>query len=153
MTEVSTVKAVSPLGSESRVHHIAIGVSDIEAGIRWYEEKLDCVCTERFGFPELDVQFAYLQAPGGYIFELIDKSGAEDHPYSFSGPPTAARMRGLVHVAFDVHDVDAAVVELKRRGVIVVKEPANSTKVPLRTAYFLDICGTLLELVGPVRPV
>ena len=147
---MSTQTTEAPLGTATRIDHVAVNVPDLEQSIRWYEEKLDCRCTNRFGFPERNVRFALLGV-NGFQFELVEKQGAEPHPRAGGGPGAAALMHGFGHIAFTVDDCDASVAELERRDVQIAVEPSDFDELGIRTAWFFDNGGNLLELVQYLR--
>ncbi len=47
-----------------------------------------------------------------------------------------------------VDNVDAAVAELKRRGVKIFSEPHDVAAMGLRIAFFADPWGNLLEVIA-----
>lgn len=58
-------------------------------------------------------------------------------------------LAGYRHICFDVHDVhnvDAAVAELRRRGVHIVTEPFELPVGDRKLAFFADPFSNLFEL-------
>jgi catechol 2,3-dioxygenase-like lactoylglutathione lyase family enzyme len=134
------------------VHHVSINVADVDESVRWYEDKLGCVCTDRYGVDERRLRFAFLQAPGGLLLELAEKGGSEPHPRAGGGVPDAVTMQGWAHVAFQVADCDATVDELRRRDVAIAWEPRDFERHNQRVAFFWDNAGNLLELIEQRTP-
>jgi catechol 2,3-dioxygenase-like lactoylglutathione lyase family enzyme len=75
-----------------------------------------------------------------------------------AGPGAAARltyenlhdsynMAGWHHPGFSVDSVDAAIGELKRRGVSIASEPHDVPAMGLRVAFFADPWGNLFEVI------
>lgn len=53
-------------------------------------------------------------------------------------PGESLGLAGYHHICFNVHDVDAAVAELRRRGVHIVTEPFKLPVVGRKLAFFAD---------------
>jgi len=113
-----------------RSHHIALKTPDFQRAKAFY--------TEVLGFdvvgdiPGRDIIFIDI---GGTTIELI---GTEAQPTG-EEPQT-----GLVHLAFEVDDVDATFQELKEKDVVFHIEPTQVGDI--RLAFFRDPDGNPLEL-------
>ena len=53
---------------------------------------------------------------------------------------------GYHHLCLHVSSVDETVAELRRRGVIIVREPFTLESISRRLAFFADQWGNLIEL-------
>ncbi|MDM5196778.1 VOC family protein [Fictibacillus enclensis] len=147
----------SPLGTVTRTHHLGLSVRDLDASIRWYEEKLGFRVTKRFAFENLseagvttreekiDAKFAFLEL-NGFLIEMIALKDVVPFPYK-GDPANVARMQGMAHLCFTVDNVDEATEELKRRGVEITWEPASFPDLGIRRVTFSDNEGNQLELV------
>ncbi|MDQ0218027.1 VOC family protein [Peribacillus cavernae] len=147
----------SPLGTVTRTHHLGLSVRDIDASIRWYEEKLGFKVTKRFAFENLsdagvttreeriDGKFAFLEL-NGFNIEMIALK--DSVPFPYKGDPAAkAYMHGLAHLCFTVDNVDEVIEELKRRDVEITWEPASFPDLGIRRSTFSDFEGNQLEIV------
>ncbi len=112
-------------------HHISIRSPHYEAAKRFY--------TETLGFPIVgtfegrDVVFIDI---GGTTIELGKGDPADK---------VEATKCGLMHLAFEVKDVDATFAELRAKGVEFYIEPRTPFG-DLRVAFFRDPDGNALEL-------
>jgi catechol 2,3-dioxygenase-like lactoylglutathione lyase family enzyme len=107
------------------VHHVSVNVSDTAAALAFYVDVLGL--TRRGDRPELGVGGAWLDA-GGQQVHLIDGKV----------PPGNGQ-----HFALLVADIDAAITELRERGV-AVSDPS-----PIGTgqqAFLADPDGNMIEL-------
>jgi catechol 2,3-dioxygenase-like lactoylglutathione lyase family enzyme len=113
-----------------RSHHIALRVTDYARARQFYTEVLEMPVLGQI--PGREIEFLGI---GGTTIELM--GGAE--PESLAKPQA-----GLMHLAFEVEDVDATYRELRDRGVTFTIEPKSVGD--LRVAFFLDPDGNELEL-------
>lgn len=120
-----------------KLHHVAIIVSDYGRAKEFYVEKLGFpILRENFraerGDWKLDLKF------GDGELELFAIPGAPERP-------SYPEARGLRHLAFRVEDVEAAAVELERRGIAC--EPIRVDPFTGgRMTFFHDPDGLPLEL-------
>jgi glyoxylase I family protein len=113
-----------------RSHHIALRVTDYARARQFYTEVLEMPVLGQI--PGREIEFLGI---GGTTIELM--GGAE--PESLAKPQA-----GLIHLAFEVEDVDATYRELRDRGVTFTVEPKSVGD--LRVAFFVDPDGNELEL-------
>jgi len=113
-----------------RSHHIALRVTDYARARQFYTEVLEMPVLGQI--PGREIEFLGI---GGTTIELM--GGAE--PESLAKPQA-----GLIHLAFEVEEVDATYRELRDRGVTFTIEPKSVGD--LRVAFFLDPDGNELEL-------
>ena len=94
----------------NKVHHIAIIASDYARSLDFYTRVLGLnVIAENFR-ADRESYKTDLALDGDYIIEL----------FSFPNPPARVsrpEAAGLRHLAFEVDDIDAAVIELDAKGV------------------------------------
>lgn len=112
------------------VHHVSINVVDAEAAITFYTDVLGL--NVRDDRPDFDFGGAWL-----------DVGGEQIHLIEAPPPPDKGQ-----HLALHVADVDAAVAELRAKGVTV--SDANDVG-PRRQAFFHDPSGNRIEL-NQARP-
>jgi catechol 2,3-dioxygenase-like lactoylglutathione lyase family enzyme len=134
-----------PFGRTVRYHHVAVGVSDLDASIAWYRDNLGFDVAWRLEMPS-GSRVALIEADGVGI-ELVARPGALPHPRARQDVRTTAEVRGFLHLAFYVDDVDSAVELLERRGVEFSGGINVHESIGHQTAYFWDPDGNLLELV------
>jgi methylmalonyl-CoA/ethylmalonyl-CoA epimerase len=129
-----------------RVDHVGVIVGDLDEVVRSFTEHLGLELdhTERYG-DELDIAFLPC---GETLVELITpctEEGSNADYLKQHGP-------GIQHVAFEVDNLDAALVELSERGV----NPLGEAPVPgaggMRIAFLNpeSFGGILVELCEPI---
>jgi methylmalonyl-CoA/ethylmalonyl-CoA epimerase len=117
----TSTQAASNLMSNSlrsmQIDHICLNVPNYEETLQWYQEKLDATIEHEWTvdiFP--DLKLAYLNVHG-FRIEIVGCT------QPLTGMPVATsfgnglRTTGIGHFCFRVHDVDAVLAELNRRGV------------------------------------
>jgi len=122
----------------NRVHHIAIICSDYELSKHFY--------TQILGFKiEREV---YRAERKSYKLDLIVGGQYQIELFSFPNPPerpSHPEAAGLRHLAFEVDDIDMAVVYLKENHIIV--EPVRVDEFTAkRYTFFADPDGLPLEI-------
>lgn len=120
-----------------KIHHVAIIVSDYEKSREFYVEKLGFEIIRENYRPEngdykLDLRL------GGCELELF---GRQEAPARLSYPEAC----GLRHLAFHVDDIEEAVSELNKRG-IVTEDIRTDSFTDKRMTFFSDPDGLPLEL-------
>ena len=120
-----------------QIHHVAIIVSDYKKSRKFYVETL--------GFQI--IRENYRPSRGDYKLDL-KLEGCELELFSASGNPprpSYPEACGLRHLAFRVDDVDAAIAELREKGIET--EPVRVDEFTgKRMTFFQDPDGLPLEL-------
>ena len=124
-----------------RIEHVGVVVRDVEASRRLWE---DC-----FGIPlgaveENAVRRLALYPVGESMVELIAGTTAD----SRHAKMVAEGKGGLNHICFEVEDIDAALAELKAKGIPLLDEVPRIGHAGCRIA-FIDPAATencLIEL-------
>ena len=105
----------------THIEHIGIAVENLEEAIKYYEEVLELKCyaieevkdqkvkTAFFRLGETKIELLESMQPDGPIGKFIEKKGP-----------------GIHHIAFAMPDADAALKEIKEKGVRLIDE--NSRK-------------------------
>lgn len=133
----------------NRIDHVGIAIADLAAAKRVYEDILGLTLTreevvEEQGvrthfYPVAGVKLELLESitPDGPIARFLEKRGA-----------------GLQHLAVEVDDIEAAIAELKGKGVRMLDETPRRGVENSRIAFVhpKDTHGVLLELVQLDRP-
>ncbi len=133
-----------------RMDHAAIRVPDLEEAVAWYRSKLDFRLTKTVPVGELTFGFVSSAGDGHVRLEILAGPGAADRP-DYATLRDGYDLSGWHHLGLRVEDVDAAVAELRRRGVTIVSEPHDAPALGLRLAFFADPWGNLLEIIAPMR--
>lgn len=127
----------------SSVHHVAIICSDYETSKRFYVETLGLTVLGEVYRAERQSYKLDLAVNGHYQIEL----------FSFPNPPqrpSRPEALGLRHLAFAVHDLEAAVTHLNQEGVAT--EPIRVDEhTGRRFTFFADPDGLPLELYEEER--
>jgi len=124
-----------------RIDHLGIAVPDLAAATAAYEalgflvERQSDVPTEKVRVAFLPVGESHLELleptePGSTVARFLEKRG------------------GLHHVCVEVDDLDAALAELKARGVRLIDEEARTGAEGCRVAFVHPnaAAGVLIEL-------
>jgi len=128
----------------NRIYHLGYAVEDIEAASRFYENNFGVVPGEPEEVFEQGI-IAIMFAVGESRIELLQPT----RPDSPVGKFLAKRGEGFHHVAFEVDDLGATLVELEGNGVDLIDERprrgAGGTKVAF--VHPEGAFGVLTELV------
>jgi glyoxylase I family protein len=122
----------------NRVHHIAIICSDYQKSKHFYSEVLGLKILQEIYREERRSYKLDLEVGNQYQIELFS---FPDPPTRVSGPEAT----GLRHLAFEVDDIEEAVVQIKEHGIII--EPIRIDEFTgKRFTFFSDPDGLPLEL-------
>jgi lactoylglutathione lyase len=99
-----------------RLLHTRMRVGDIDRTVRFYTDVLGLKVAERHSSPR-GSKLVFLQVPG---------SDEEIELCSFPASGTVQVPEDLVHLAFEVKDLDAAIADLKSLGVPITDGPTDS---------------------------
>lgn len=128
-------RPIKPTG----ILHFTIGVSDLEAGRKFYEEVLGCTYLRQ------NDAAVFMRA--GEDFFVLGRSGYHQSPNR--GTDT------LIHHAFivDGADFDAAMADLETKGVdVLLYEDQGHRSFTGRHAYFHDPDGNSIEIIDYQGP-
>jgi methylmalonyl-CoA epimerase len=111
-----------------RIEHVGVVVRDVEASRRLWE---DC-----FGIPlgaveENAVRRLALYPVGESMVELIAGTTADSRHAKL----VAEGKGGLNHICFEVEDIDAALAELKAKGIPLLDEVPRTGHAGCRNAF------------------
>lgn len=122
----------------SRIHHVAVIVSDYAVSRDFYVNKLGLPVIRENYRPERDDWKLDLQLGGGAELEIF---GVKNPPRRVNRPEAC----GLRHLAFHVEDVEETAAELARLGIPC--EPIRTdTFTGKKMTFFFDPDGLPLEL-------
>jgi methylmalonyl-CoA/ethylmalonyl-CoA epimerase len=100
-----------------RIEHVALAVADLDAALSHYREVWGLEASERDQVEDQGVEEAMLPLGESHI-QLLAPTGPETTVAKF----IARRGEGLHHVAYEVDDLEAALAELKAKGVQLIDE-------------------------------
>src|SRR5258708_2888442 len=119
------------------LEHTAIASPDPARLADWYVQKLD-----------FRINYTY---DGNYFVRAADGTMLEIIPSVGDRAPQKMKDPGIRHLAVSVDNFDAALGELRNRGVEFLSEPyANQGN---RLVFFTDIDGNILHLIQRERPL
>ena len=122
----------------NRIHHLAIICSDYAVSKAFYTDILGLTIVREVYRAERDSYKLDLAVHGEYQIEL----------FSFPHPPerpSRPEARGLRHLAFEVDDLQAAVLHLNQRGVIT-EDIRTDEYTNKQFVFFSDPDGLPIEL-------
>jgi len=127
------------------IHHVGVAVADLDEAVRTYEQLLGARLEHRERVEEQGVEAASMQVGDGRV-ELIAPLGA-DTPF---GRFLASHGPGMHHVAYEVDDVRAALLDLSRQGAELVDVAPRQGMFGLEVAFIhpQSVHGVLSEVVS-----
>ncbi|HOX31673.1 MAG TPA: methylmalonyl-CoA epimerase [Spirochaetales bacterium] len=126
-----------------KLDHVGIAVEDLEASLAVYEGILGMKLHGTEEVAEQKVKTAFLPL-GDTEVELLSTTDPEGPIGKF----IAAKGQGVQHLAFRVEDIDAALAELKAKGVRLIDEKPRYGAGGARIAFIHPKAtnGVLVEL-------
>src|SRR5215217_8929848 len=100
-----------------RIDHIGVATDDLDGALALYEQTFSMPLVHRETVEAQGVEAVLLDVGDGHV-ELLRPLGPETPVGRF----LTRRGPGLHHVAYRVHDIDAALDELKGRGLRLIDE-------------------------------
>ncbi|HEX7297471.1 MAG TPA: methylmalonyl-CoA epimerase [Solirubrobacteraceae bacterium] len=132
----------------ARVDHIGVAVEDLDAAIALHEGAYGMALVHREVVDAQGVEAVLLDVGENHV-ELL-RPLADESPV---GRFLAKRGPGLHHVAYQVSDVQAALTELRARGVELIDEEPRTGIRGSRVAFLHPDAssGVLTEIVQPAE--
>jgi len=103
-----------------RIDHIAIVVEDIERALSLFRDTLGLELSHTETIPEQDVNIAFLPV-GDSEIELLEPLSADTSIAKFLAKRGEG---GMHHICLEVEDIDAALDDLKEKGVQLINKTA-----------------------------
>jgi methylmalonyl-CoA/ethylmalonyl-CoA epimerase len=127
------------------IHHVGVAVADLDEAVRTYERLFGGRLEHRARVEDQGVEAATVRVGGGRV-ELLAALG-EDTPV---GRFLAKRGPGMHHVAYEVDDVGAALVELAAGGAELIDPAPRQGMFGLEVAFVHpdSVHGVLSEVVS-----
>jgi methylmalonyl-CoA/ethylmalonyl-CoA epimerase len=127
-----------------RLNHVAIATPGVEQASNLYRDILGTNVSPKVPQPDHGVNTVFVDVNNTKI-ELLDPLGDKSPIAPFLGKNTSG---GIHHICLEVDDVEAAIVDLKSRGVRVLgdKSKIGAHGKPVVFLHPKDCNGVLLEL-------
>jgi methylmalonyl-CoA epimerase len=132
---------VAPRG----IHHLGVAVDDLDSALETYERLFGAKVEHQATIDEQGVRAASLRIGEGRV-ELLEALG-QDTPV---GRFLAKRGPGMHHVAYEVNDLPATLVELTREGAELIDREPRAGLFGLEVAFVHpdSVHGVLSEVVS-----
>lgn len=101
----------------SKIEHVALAVEDLDAAVAHYSEVWGLQVEHRERVEDQGVEEAMLPLGDSYL-QLLGATG----PETTVGKFLARKGEGLHHIAYEVDDLEAALAQLKEKGVRLIDE-------------------------------
>jgi len=126
-----------------KLDHIGIAVKDLQESLKFYEEILGLKCEGTEVVEEQRVKVAFLPV-GDTEVELLESTDAEGPIAKF----IEKKGEGIQHLAFRVDNIEAAIEEMKEKGVKMIDEKPRYGAGGARIAFChpKSTNGILVEL-------
>ncbi len=133
-------------GFDLSFHHVGISVANLDESIAWYKEMLgfEEVMRMEQGETIKQMKIGHIKRGNCYI-ELFQVAGAKPLPEYRRDPNTDLGVHGLAHFGLQVNSVQAALEELRSKGVEVAMEPIDTPGVAF--VFIRDNSGNAFELI------
>ncbi len=128
-----------------RLNHVAIAVTDLEAGTAVYRNTLGATVSDPSPQPEHGVTVVFVELPNTKI-ELLEPLGENSPIANFLEKNPSG---GIHHVCYEVEDIIEARDRLSADGARVLGDGEPKIGAHGKPVLFLhpkDFCGTLVEL-------
>ena len=100
-----------------RVEHVAIAVKSLADVMRIFQDKLGLALEYEEDFPQYQTRIAMYPVGETYL-ELLEATGGESDTAKW----IAEKGEGLYHICLEVEDIEAALAELRAKGVGLLDE-------------------------------
>jgi methylmalonyl-CoA/ethylmalonyl-CoA epimerase len=132
----------------ARIDHVGVAVEDLDVAIALHEQAYGLALEHREVVDEQGVEAVLLDVGDGHV-ELLAPLG----PDTAVGRFLASRGPGLHHVAYRVADIDAALADLRERGLQLIDETPRAGIRASRVAFLhpRSTGGVLTEIVQPAE--
>lgn len=126
------------------IHHVAIAVESLEDAIAGYSSLFNVTPISRETIEDQGVSEAMIAVGGSHV-QLLEPLSSESPVGQF----LSRNGEGLHHIAFAVHDIEAALAHLKETGARLIDETPRIGGGGHRIAFVhpKELTGTLIELV------
>lgn len=126
------------------IAHLALVVNDYDEAITFYRDKLKFVVIEDTVLSDTK-RWVVIAPPGSDGCSLLLAKAANPEQASRVGNQAGSRVFLFLHT----DDLQRDYLELKKQGVVIVREP--SLEAWGKVAVFQDLYGNLWDLIEPKR--
>jgi methylmalonyl-CoA epimerase len=136
---------------KATLDHIGVAVRGLSEALQFYRDALGLDVSPPIEVPTEHVRAVFVAVGGSASIELLEATS----PESPIARAIERRGEGLHHVTLAVDDLQAALVQLKARGVRLIDEAPRSGAHGSRVAFVhpSSTGGVLLELKEAQRPL
>ena len=137
----------------TRISHVGLCVSDLEASLRFYVDGLGFELQERIPSTDEVADLAEVSPPVDMLAQFIVKDGTRLELLAWQRPGVrgeASRYRnqiGLTHLAFQVDDLEETVARLVSLGGTIIEETRTTLVETIQLVVVKDPDGTRVELL------
>ena len=126
-----------------KIDHIGIAVSNLDETVKLYRDVLGLELHGTEVVPEQKVRVAFLPV-GDTEVELLESTSAEGPIAKF----IEAKGQGIQHIAFRVNDIEAALEEMKAKGMRLIDDKPRYGAGGAKIAFLhpKSTGGVLIEL-------
>ena len=126
-----------------KIDHIGIAVSNLDEAVKLYRDVLGLELHGTEVVPEQKVRVAFLPV-GDTEVELLESTSAEGPIAKF----IEAKGQGIQHIAFRVDDIEAALEEMKAKGMRLIDDKPRYGAGGAKIAFLhpKSTGGVLIEL-------
>jgi catechol 2,3-dioxygenase-like lactoylglutathione lyase family enzyme len=132
----------SAVGFDISHHHVGISVANAEESAAWYKKMFGFEVVTRM--TQGNMIIVHIKRGNCYI-ELFQVADAKPLPEYRRDPTADLGVHGLVHMAFQVSDVQAVTKELKAKGAEIAMGPVDTPGVAF--VFIRDNSGNAFELI------
>ncbi|KAL1774445.1 methylmalonyl-CoA epimerase, mitochondrial [Sigmodon hispidus] len=137
-------QASGPVWNLGQLNHVAIAVPDLEQASSFYRDVLGAQVSEAVPLPEHGVSVVFVNL-GNTKIELLHPLGSDSPITGFLQKNKAG---GMHHVCIEVDDINAAVMDLKKKKIRSLSDEAKigAHGKPVLFLHPKDCGGVLIEL-------
>lgn len=127
----------------TKIDHIGIAVKNLDETLKFYEDVLGIICTNKEEVDEQKVRVAFLPI-GDTEIELLE-STSDDGPIAKF---IEKKGEGIQHIAYQVDDIEKAIEELRQKDIRLIDEKPRYGAGGARIAFLhpKSTSGVLIEL-------
>jgi catechol 2,3-dioxygenase-like lactoylglutathione lyase family enzyme len=129
-----------------KFHHVALSITNVDATIRWYQEVFGLETERIVDRDDLRVRVYFLRS-SEIRLELFAFQETEPLPEYRRVIDRDIRVAGTKHVAFEVENIQRALLKARQAGSIDIQGPHLSMDGRNLFAFVADPSGILVEFL------